>query len=100
MTTALTTASMKGGVSSQDIICHAFRIWSLSLSLNSGTTAIRHDENAQLSLLGYLDFLVLLCCDYAKAGGKTLQLRKLVLGLSIILWAPADYSEGLLKLKF
>ncbi|KAH7416781.1 hypothetical protein BKA64DRAFT_656098 [Cadophora sp. MPI-SDFR-AT-0126] len=77
----------------------------LSLSLNSDTV-IRLDQEAQdiEEMGGYLDFLKTLIGEYVAAEGQTLHLRKLVLGLSIVLWEddqqqPATYLDGLTNLS-
>ncbi|PVH78978.1 hypothetical protein DL98DRAFT_572761 [Cadophora sp. DSE1049] len=78
---------------------------SLGLSLN-GDTVIRLDQEAQDigEMGGYLDFLKTLISEYVTAGGQPLHLRKLVLGLSIVLWEddeqqPATYLGGLTDLS-
>jgi hypothetical protein len=75
-------------------------IRALSLSINSGTMEEHRSENTWDNELGYEGYLEFLCLDYAKAGGKPLQLRKLVLGLGIVLWEPADHLEKLTDLTY
>ena len=77
----------------------------LSLSLN-GDTIIRLDQEAQDigDMGGYLDFFKSLINEYEEAGGQPLHLRRLVLGLSVVLWEdeeqqPATYLTGLTDLS-
>jgi hypothetical protein len=48
----------------------------------------------------YLEFWEQTCLDYAEAGGIPLRLRKIVLGLSVLLWKPGTYLAGLTDLKY
>ncbi|EPE36537.1 hypothetical protein GLAREA_08700 [Glarea lozoyensis ATCC 20868] len=70
----------------------------LALSISGFTVFRLWKVNTRFSCQQYQNFLDQLCRDFFDAGGKPLQLQKLVLGLSIIPWGSGDCLRRLTNL--